>query len=400
MRKETHFKWRTAYGWCYRFARQNAPNLIVGRTIWPHTLNQEMVEAGQDKDADIVAAQLDAWGWSTTGISFLDEPAVKLAGTYLIPIWRTARQKIMAVDCGFGGGDPATFTALESGEVDLPDDFRQPVSKPVMGGLAQEVLPVTGDFEFSAEWYEHMLGLFDYTGGNFPESIRIAPFQVGQLIPASYQLAQLVIERAIDLQIPPGNITFDSSQRGDCTNIMLACLGRQNIRYYYEGTRSMQVEEELTPGWYIWPFEYERTDANGNKLPKKWSELCSRPISMMWMFACNFIRHGGVVNGQVLKRGLEELIARPIETSKRGHSYKRDVMSKAEIKAAGMKSPTWGEGLAMAIYFGVRFLGVVPIGRPELTTMISGAPAQSEIIRAHKSIRFRPDASYFNHRRS
>lgn len=402
MRKETSFRWRTRYGFCYRFAWQNCPNNILGRTVWPYMLNKEMVTSGASKDADIVAAQLDAWGWTTTGISFLDEAAVRLAGTYSIPAWRSARTRFMAVDCGFGGGDPATFTALEAGNVDLPDDWRKPVNKHVFGGVIQDVLDVTGDFEFTTEWFRHMLDLFEYSGGGFPDSIRIAPFTEGQLIPASYMLLQRVLEAMIEHAIPPGNVTYDSSQRGDCTTIMNAGLGRGNVKYFYEGTRSLATEEQLlNDAWAVWPFEYEKTDDQGHKLAKKWTDLCSRVISMQWMFACNFIRHGNVINGGFLKRGIEELIARPIEAGKKsGISWRRDVMSKADLKAAGMKSPTWGEGLSLAIYFGVRFLGLCPIGRPELTTTIEAVSQIGDIISAGKSRRFSLESKgWMNERR-
>jgi hypothetical protein len=388
LRKEVHFAWPTAYGKCYRFAWQNCPNNILKRTVWPYLINQEMVTSGENKDADLVAAQLDAWAWTTTGISYLDEPAVRLSGTYLTPVWRTARTRFMAVDCAFGGSDPATITIIEAGTASIPDASRQTVDKQVFAGVCQEVLPVKGDFEFTDEWFKTMIDLYAYSGGGFPESVRIAPFVKGQLIPSSYQLAQLVLEAALKYDVPAKNITFDSSQRGDCTTIMLASLGRQNVRYYYEGTRTLLVEEELTKDWFLWPFEFERTDDQGHKIAKKWSELCSSPISMIWMFACNFIRHGGLVNGSVVKRGIDELIARPIETGKRGNGFKRDVMSKRAMKDAGIKSPTWGEGLSMAIYLGVRFLGLWPIAMPHLTTVVQDQQPMGEVIRAGRSMRF------------
>lgn len=391
LRKETDFKWETAYGTLWRFAWGNCPNNIVGRTVWPYMLNQEMADSAQKKDADIIAAQRDAWGWQTTGINFLDEAAVRLAGSYLIPTWRTSRTRFMHVDCAFGGSDPATYTILEAGNVDVPDDYRKPVNKTVFGGVVQKALDISGDFEFTREWLRKMIDLFEYSGGGFPDSIRIAPFTEGQLIPSSYSLIQRVIEAMIEHNVPPGNVTFDSSQRGDCTTIMLAGLGRNNVKYYYEGTRPIKTEEQiLNDGWSIWPFEYEKTDENGQKVAKKWSELCSRVISMQWMFACNFIRHGNLINGGEVKRGIDELIARPIESGKRdGSSWRRDVMSKADLKAAGMKSPTWGEGLAGAIYFGVRFLGLLPLSKPELTTTISASGSSFEdIIPAGRSRRF------------
>src|SRR5205814_1703847 len=106
-------------------------------------------------------------------------------------------------------------------------------------------LEVTGDFAFTMEWMQTMLDLFEYSGGGFPDSIRIAPFEEGQLIPASYMLLQRTLEAMVKYSIPPGNVTFDSSQRGDCTTIMNAGLGRGNVKYFYEGTRSLATEEQL-----------------------------------------------------------------------------------------------------------------------------------------------------------
>lgn len=396
MSKTRDFRWQSAYGIVARFSKFNCPNMLLERTVWPYMLNEGMIIAAEEKDNEIIAAQVEAWAWESSGQQYLDPTAVELAGTYLKPVWRTAQTRFMMVDCAFGGGDLATATIMESGMVDLPDDYRRPVNKPVMGGVGQIILKVEGDFVFTADWYQTMMELFEYTGGGFPDTIRISPFREGQLIPASYKLAQRVIEAMIEYNVPAGNVTFDSSQRGDCTDIMQAALGRANVKWFYDGLRPLKTEEDLTADWYIWPFVYEKSDEHGMKVAKKWSELCTRPISMMWLFACNFIRHGNLINGKNVEKGIEELMARPIEVGRaQSSSWRRDVLSKEKLKDLGMRSPTYGEGLALGIYFGVRFLGLIPLGRPELNSVVQQTSQFTGIISAGKNVRFNMDRKKF-----
>jgi hypothetical protein len=66
-----------------------------------------------------------------------------------------------------------------------------------------------------------------------------------------------------------------------------------------------------------------------------------------------------------MKRGLDELCARPVVRSRQGQGEgKKDVIGKEKLKDMGQKSPTYGEGLAMCLYFATRFLGLISLGDP------------------------------------
>lgn len=86
----------------------------------------------------------------------------------------------------------------------------------------------------------------------------------------------------------------------------------------------------------------------------KWSHEVSRPISMIWRFAERVISRGHVVGLAKLQKGLAELRGRRWVTTK--GTGRVDLEGKAGLTV----SPTWGEGIATALYFSVRFCGALP----------------------------------------
>lgn len=388
LRRDINFRWRTAYGLVARFCWHNCPNRFLGRTVWPYLLTQARMETAQRKGSDTIDAQVDAWGWGTgTRNAPLDEASIRMAGTYNnadeMGGWQTARSRVMHIDAAFGGADPATYTIIEAGEATLL--FGQAsVTKQVLSGVEQGVIKVDADFRATTEWIAEMQGLLAYTGGAFPRTVEAQQVQDGDHMGGGWDLAYKVLKIAIDFEVPPGNICFDSSQRGDCTTTLLDALGRHNVRWFYEGSRKLTDEEELMRGkWFKWPYQYEMNEKTEQEEPIKWSKYCSQTISMIWFFGCEIIRHGYVINGTPMKKGLEELCARPVVRGRQGQTEgRRDVLGKDKLKEMGMKSPTWGEGLATAIYFAVRFLNLIQLEGPKLAVSVAAPVVVESVIRA------------------
>lgn len=388
LRKETNFRWRTAYGELIRFCWQNSPNRILGRTVWPYLLNQRRHDNAKEKGSDIIAAQIEAWGFGLGANNApLDAAAIKNAGTYnsveQLGGWQSDRQRVMHIDCAFGGADPATCTILESGIATMI--FGQaPVTRRCFSGVEQGKFQVDADFRWSKAWHDEMEELMRWSGGSFPKMALLQGFTEGQLMGGAWHLAGQVLRKAYDLEIPPTHICFDSSQRGDCTDVMISALGRHNIQWWYEGTRRL-VEEEAQNrgGWYRWPYVYELNEQTGESEPLLWSKVCTQVISMIWLFSCEVIRHSYLINGDKVKKGLEELCARQIVRGRGGQTEgRKDVMGKDKLKDMGLPSPTWGEGLATAIYFGARFKNMIQLDAPKLTMSAASPIAIESIIRA------------------
>lgn len=393
LRRDLHFKWKTAHGQVARFAWQNCPNRFLGRTVWPYLLTQARVKTAQGKGSDIIDSQIDAWGWGI-GIKNapLDEASIRTAGTYNSPEtmggWQTDQVRAMHIDCAFGGNDPATYHIIEAGVATIL--FGQAgVTRKVFSCVEQDKIGIEADFRATDEWLEQMERLFAWSGGGFPPMTRYQKIQPGDLMGGSWHLAGKVLQIAFDNEVQPTHICFDSSQRGDCTDIMLSALGRHNVRWWYEGSRKLTDEEGLMRGgWYKWPYNYELNEETGMEEPTLWSKYCSQTISMIWFFACELIRHGYVLNGMQMKKGLDELCARPIARGRQGQGEgRKDVLGKDKLKEMGIPSPTWGEGLATVLYFATRFLGLVEIDAPKLTTSIAPAITVESIIRAPGSNR-------------
>lgn len=390
--RERDFLWRTSHGWCARFAWANCPNRLLGRTVWPYMLSQIRVDRSREEDRDLVDSQIEAWAWGTgSRNSGLDEAAIRMAATYSRFredfVWDGPTRRFIHIDCAFGGHDPATATILEYGPATLSKTTggnNYPVQRNVFHGLSQEVIPVDGDWRPNREELDEMKWLFEYTGGAWPETVGVAPVKAGDPLGGNWHLCYQVMKILVDQQIASTDVSFDSSQRADCTVPMLHSLGMKNVRWYYEGTRRIVQEENLPPTeWYVWPYEYEEMSELGQQRPKKWSDVCTQTISMIWLFACNLIRHGYLVGGENVAKGLDELCARQIIRGRAGQTEgRKDVMGKEKLKEMGQKSPTWGEGLATALYFGHRFLGLCPLEGPKLSTSVKMPVTPMSIIRA------------------
>ena len=105
---------------------------------------------------------------------------------------------------------------------------------------------------------------------------------------------------------------------------------------------------------------------------------------MIWFLACEMIKQGFLCNGETCKKGLDELISRPVVKRKGAAEGKRDVLSKEELKKMGQKSPTWAETLAIGIYFATRFLGVIKLDTPKIAVAVKAEEPFMGIIKAGK----------------
>jgi len=374
--RTVHFRWRTIYGICIRFAWLNCPNRILGRSVWPYLMVEERQKRQRLKGNDVLDAQVDAWGFGSGARGApLTEAEIRMSGAYSEAIWQSPPQRLMVIDCAFGGQDPASATILEYGEVMVKARDGTPIFKRVFSGVTQQLIPVDSDFHATDEWLEEMADLMAYSGGSFPVTVNIAPIKAGDRLGGNWSLAHQSLLVMRNNNVLPGRVTFDSSQRGDCTNVMQDAFGRQNVGWFYEGSRRLIDEEAITPDWYRWPYRYTEADEAGNRRPQKWSEHCTQVSSMIWFFACELIKHGFLMNAETVSAGLTELCARPVSRGRRGQGEgKTDVLGKEKLKEMGQKSPTYGETLAMGLYFGTRFLNSVSLDAPELTTQTQFEP--------------------------
>lgn len=365
-----HFRWRTAYGLCVRFAWVNSPNKILGRSAWPYLIVEERMRRQREKGNDVIDSQVDAWGFGSGARGApLTEAEIRMSGAYSEPIWQSLPQKLMVVDCAFGGSDPASATILEYGDVMIRSAKGDPIFRRVFSGVEQVILPIDSDFHATQEWLDEMEELMEYSGGSFPRTVNISPIKPGDSLGGNWHLAYQTLSLMRRAGVEPGRVTFDSSQRGDCTNVMQDALGRENVGWYYEGSRLLKDEEALSDGWWRWPYQYTEADDGGNQRPQLWSEHCTQVSSMIWFFACELIKHGFLLNAKAVSNGLAELCARPVERGRRGQGEgRKDVLGKAKLKEMGQKSPTYAETLAIGLYFGTRFLNGISLDAPQLTT--------------------------------
>jgi len=388
------FRWRTAFGICVRYAWVNSPNNVIGydaklrphgRKVdrWPYLLNQIRVERAKDKGSSIVDTEVDAWcmGSGASGAP-LDEAQINISGTMNDPDgrWTSVPVRCMFADCAFGGRDPAIVTVVEAGRAIFEGREGQPIEKQTLAVVAQIDLEVRAQFEVTREWLEEMESLLRWSGGQWPTAASTRGVQLGENLNGNYDCAYRVLKAAYENGVPAKNVAFDSSQRGDITSILLDFLGRQNVRWYYEGTRKLTDEEVINPPFYRWPYLYTK-DEGGSSVPEPWSKYCSQTISMVWFFACEFIKRGWLSRGEKAKPGLDELCARLIEVRQGVSGGRRDVYSKQKLKDEGHKSPAYGETLAFAIYFAVRFLGLVKLDEPKTDIHISVSAGPQVFIR-------------------
>lgn len=374
--KAKSFAWRTRYGGCYRFSWQNCPNNLLGRTEYPYLLDQSRVDTQMDTDEEsLIAAQIDAWGFGSGSRNApLDEASIRMAGSYADVVWIAPTEKVAAFDCAFGGSDPAGVCILEAGKVQRRSSDGEAYEKTVFSGMEQLTFMADEDFHATQDWIDELEEIFAYTGGGWPEGERFANVVPGQFMGGAWDMAKKAGDIIVKYGIPPQNVTFDASQRADCADAMMAVIGRKNIKWWYEGSRSIKDEENLTSnGWLFFPFRYEKSVESGEKVPVLWSDRVSQTSSMIWFMACEMIKAGFITNGGVLQRAFDELCSRPIEWGRKGQgSGKKDVMSKAKLKQMKIKSPVYGETLAMAMYYGTRFCGLVNLGEPKWLTQTVG----------------------------
>ncbi len=374
--RTVHFRWQTAFGLCTRYAWTNCPNRILGYTRWPYLLDQIRVDRVRLKGATATDSEIDAFGFGSGARGApLDEQQIKLAGTFEIPIWTGPTTRLLAIDCAFGGQDPATAWVAEAGPAVFRATDDKAIEKHVVSSVETVVLPVEQSFTVTQEWLDEMDELLAYSGGSWPETTRISPVLPGMLLNGNYSMGYHAIKTMREYGIPPGNCCFDSSQRGDCTSIMLDFLGRQNVRWYYEGSRSIKDEENLTQApFYKMPLEYERLGDDEIR-PKLWSEVVTSTISMLWFSACESIKRGFLVNGKTCQAGLDELCARPVVKRRGAAEGKKDVLSKEQLKLMGQKSPTYAETICFGMYFATRFLGLIQLEKPkEKPVVVQAAP--------------------------
>lgn len=397
LHRDQNFRWRTIYGLCVRFAWKICPNNILGRTVWPYMLTKERMERARKKGNDIIDSQVDAWGFGSGARNApLDEASIRMAGTYNQAQWDITPERLVHIDCAFGGSDPATYTILDAGLATIINNDNW-MKRRVFAGVEQGVMSIDADFIATKDWIDEMMFLFGHTGGGFPTTTHVQSVKPGDRMGGGWHLAYKTLKVLFDHDIPATHCSFDSSQRGDCTTIMIEALGRDNVSWYYEGSRKLTDEEsKLGDDWYKWPYQYEeKDDATGQMKPILWSKYCSQCISMIWFFACELIRHGYLIEGTRVDKGLIELCARTVVRGRQGQTEgRRDVLGKTEMKKMGLASPTWGEGLATALYFGTRFLRLIQIDGPQLATTIAQALTLTQVIRAPgNNLKFRKPKS-------
>ncbi len=386
-----HFRWDTAYGLCVRFAWQNSPNNVIGRTRWPYLIDSIRVDRQREKGSVAIDAEVDAWGFGSGARGApLDEAKIKMAGTYEQPMWDGPTTRIAVFDCAFGGQDPATAFIAECGPSFFRDRNGGRFQRETIAAIDQIIIPVQQEFTVTDEWLDEMEELMLWTGGSWPEAVKHRGLKVGDLLNGNFSMAYGALKVLRDYSIRPEHCTFDSSQRGDCTSIMLDFLGRKNVRWFYEGSRKIVDEEQMTNGWPKYPFEYVADENGAGKRAVQWSERCSSVISAIWFQACELISRGHLSNGEHCKKGLLELCSRPITKRKNTAEGKVDVISKEELKKMGMSSPTYAETLAIGIMFATRILRLIKVEEPDVATFTAAAPVSRVFIKSKHSRIFRP----------
>ena len=164
-----NFRWETKYGLCVRYAWQNSPNNVIGRTRWPYLLDEIRVERQREKGATAIDAEIDAWGFGSGARGApLDEARIKLAGTYEEPMWNGPTTRIAVFDCAFGGQDPATAFIAECGPSFFKDRSGGRFTRETIAAIDQIVIPVQQEFEVTADWLDEMEELMAWTGGKWP----------------------------------------------------------------------------------------------------------------------------------------------------------------------------------------------------------------------------------------
>jgi hypothetical protein len=248
LHRDVNYRWKTIYGLCVRFAWSNCPNNILKRTVWPYMLTTERMERARKKGNDIIDSQVDAWGFGSGARNApLDEASIRMAGTYNQAQWEQTPERLIHIDAAFGGSDPATYTMLEAGLATIIQNTAA-MKRRVFAGVEQSPIQVDADFIATQEWIDEMMFLFEHTGGGFPKTAQLQRVQKGDRMGGSWHLGYQILKILFEHDIPARHCTFDSSQRGDCTTILLDCLGRDNVTWFYEGSRKITDEEGFCAG--------------------------------------------------------------------------------------------------------------------------------------------------------
>lgn len=369
MRKDRDYTWNTSKGRVIRFDWSNCPNKILDANRWPYLMNAKRAESQETESDDNRAGQLDAWPFGAEGANSLTDRQRQIEAGVFSPFYyeNAPKMRIMALDPAFGGEDPAIYTILDVADVSV-----EGMSRTRFVGVEQNYVPdidrdytATADFVRKCEEIARHRESKGDRDTQYLRGVRIGE-NVGPMAQGAVEAAHLCLSKGVPLDC----FTFDASQRADCLDWITKVFGRHNLAWWYEGSRRLIQEEG--DDWVRWPYR-TKTERNDTTRHEKWSDYCSRLITMIWAFACELINNGYVINGNAIQKSLDELGAREVASKDGG---KVDVWSKEDIKRGTfqgkkipkMKSPAWGETLAMALYFGARFKNAVEIGeRPELS---------------------------------
>lgn len=367
MKKSTDFRWRTSKGVVIRFSWDNCPNKIVGYNRWKYLMNEARKQKQEYEDEVARSAQLDAWPFGGDGANTLTDTARQTAAGVFTQFYKLFdfELSVLALDPAFGGEDPAVYTIVDVGMVNVGGDEKKRIVAREQGIIQG----IEADYIATPEFCEKVNEIIRYrhdrgdTETQFLETIRPG-MKLGAMAQGAIEAAHLCISKGIRFDC----FVYDASQRADCHDWIVKVFGHRNLVWWYEGSRNLRMEEG--DDWFVWPVE-TRNDKFNMTQYVRWSEKYSRVITMIWSFACRMINAGYFANGDAVQRGLSELGARELHASNAG---KMDIWSKADIKRGEfrgrkipkMKSPAWGETLAIAIYFAIRYKKAIDIHNHEV----------------------------------
>lgn len=343
LKENEDYTWPTKRGRLFRLSMDISPNRHAVTPLFPYLINYAQAQAQSKRGNENYLAQSKAWGWGDGAGNggVLTEAAIKNEAWQQDPIWKSERRRWLAVDLAFGGDDPAGYCCLEAGVCQ-----ENGADRSVISAVESDVMKVERNWKPTLAEVEEFRRLAEERGGTAPNLISGKEYRGGDA-----HMCLQMLRVAKRLGIPKGMVTFDSSLRADVTLMARACLA--HTAWYYDGQRQIQVEQEA---WPLWPPEI----LPGGEL-KRWSDCHRRLISAIWRFSEHVIVRGNVRNLSKVQKGCFELITRRWKQASDGN--KVDVEGKKELtgdKARGMKSPVYGETLAIAIMFGVRFCNALP----------------------------------------
>jgi hypothetical protein len=361
LKESTDFTWKTARGRVIRLCMANSPNRYRREPVFSYLINLEQAEeAGKGGDQSY-AAQVAAWGWSggvgNGGVCTLD--AVTSPHLQSEPVWASGeRDRWIVFDLAFGGKDPAGYCAMEKGNAILGSGS----GVPVLSAIEQQLTHVTKRWTPTVEEIQDFVRLTTHYGGKPPM------MEAGVEMEAAPLIVLRMLQISHKLGIPRGRVSFDSSLRPDVTTIARDALG--HVPWYYDGNRALKDDERH---WNLYP---PRTKEDNT--PAKWSDRHRRTISAVWRLAEHVMAAGHVHNLTKVSTGCLEILNRPWVDS----GTTSDVMGKKELPT----SPIYGETLALAIMFGIRFCGALPQLAKVAPIAIGGAPMEM----AHDVFQLRP----------